>query len=336
VTDGLFTGNRKKSLDYRTCELDSSIGAGVSHMCDYMRISFDEPTAFADHDQLLIEAAGKARSGALMLLVEIAEAKKTVALVREAVATVQKRVHHVTRVTKGRYKHLLKAHDIYRAFGDTWLEARYGWNQMIYSTSDALDAYVALQKPKEYIVTGRSWAGSPDAPISVVQMNISRHKKAQSVYSIADHASNNIVKRATVAVKIRNGSAAVDHNLAAFGWEIVPYSFVVDWFVNLGDLFRAHWPNPGISGQVACRSTKRTVLLNRVVSVGTASNCGNVHGSTPLLVAMGMESYSRDPVEAIPFSLTWRPRLGWEQIVDAVALLPTSKGIASIYRRLRV
>jgi hypothetical protein len=36
-------------------------------------------------------------------------------------------------------------------------------------------------------------------------------------------------------------------NLATVGWELVPWSFVVDWFVNVGDLLGALVPNFGVS-----------------------------------------------------------------------------------------
>lgn len=46
-------------------------------------------------------------------------------------------------------------------------------------------------------------------------------------------------------------------NLATVGWELLPFSFVLDWFANLGDYFGAISPTPLITNRGACWTVRR-------------------------------------------------------------------------------
>lgn len=334
-----FTGERFSPLT-TPCDLDYRVNSGNSLALSSARVVYQEP----DSDRIneaLQAAYGKAAEGALQILVEIAEGAKTVALIRDAVGTTMKRTRRVLSETKSKYPKLTKAMDIEAAFAETWLEARYGWNQMVYSSQDVVQAVKSLSDPLSRIAVAKHGITDHyDIALSHLNVTASYWSKPVSERVVATTLTNSRVTRAVCGVRVRTKALkAIDMNLAAFAWEIVPYSFVVDWFLNVGDLLKAHWPVGHIDQFVSAHSVRRTIALEYHVEGCAASTCGNRDdpGDTPLIGRCSLESYDRVPwTGAIPVSLTWRPRLGWEQCVDLIALIPFGKRLAHSFRQTRI
>lgn len=334
-TRAAFSGNRRKSSTSLPCDSDYEVCGGCSHALSSFRWYGSDP-ATPDIDAVIQAAAANARSGAFMLLVELKELPKTIALIGQFRQRYNSRVRQVLRKSKSRYPGLKKASDILSMFGDVWLEYRYGWRQLVYSSEDLVSAYRDLGKSEYFIKTGKA-VESASVPLSVGEITYLRSTKAQGISSHDMTLVNSVTARSTVAVKISRLAAAIDTNIAAFLWEVMPYSFVADWFFNLGDLFRAHWPNPFIQGQVACYSIKRTISANVVGTVGTtASDCSSVHGSSPIYWTMRSETYDRYPVPDVPVSLTFRNRLDAPKLADLFALAYRPHQIADLYRSIRI
>ncbi|DAD51016.1 TPA_asm: maturation protein [ssRNA phage SRR6960551_12] len=58
------------------------------------------------------------------------------------------------------------------------------------------------------------------------------------------------------------GALGLDgRQLLTVGWELVPYSFVVDWFANVGDFLNASVPTPELLHIGECLSTRRTTTI---------------------------------------------------------------------------
>jgi hypothetical protein len=340
-TPGSYTGEHWRYLSY-PCATDYRVGSGNCYGVKTITVQADEPTS--DHvNACLQEAAAKASEGAMQVLVEYAERAKTIELVRSAVGTVRKRTYQVLRKTKGKYPRLSKAEDIRRAFNDTWLEARYGWSQLVYSTEDLVQAYKELtsENPTK-IVIGKS-AQTEHAPGTITHFETT-HTYYSNALSSRDRdvtLINSKTTRAVVAVRVhgRHG-VAIDTNLAALAWEITPFSFVVDWFTNFGDLLRAHWPYPHVGERACAYSVKREVSVQFRIEGWTSPGCSSQNrysSDTSCEGRAAHESYDRIPWTGdIPLSLTWRPRLGWKKCVDLIALIPGQRNIASLYRKLRV
>lgn len=60
--------------------------------------------------------------------------------------------------------------------------------------------------------------------------------------------------------------------LVTLPWELIPYSFVADWFVNFGDYLQALVPLPGVKQLGACLTTRR-IMTN----IWTPSNLSRVN-----------------------------------------------------------
>lgn len=63
-------------------------------------------------------------------------------------------------------------------------------------------------------------------------------------------------------------------NLLTLPWELVPYSFVVDWFVNIGDVIGSLVPSPGFSQLGSCYvvDTSVDMMVHSVSQTASPSN----------------------------------------------------------------
>lgn len=59
--------------------------------------------------------------------------------------------------------------------------------------------------------------------------------------------------------------------LLSLPWELIPYSFVADWFVNFGDLLKALVPLPGVRQLGSCVVTRRTSDTTWIPTGNTAN-----------------------------------------------------------------
>lgn len=121
-------------------------------------------------------------------------------------------------------------------FTDNWLEYRYGWVPLcndIYNTSLIISD--GVNKKGDIVSLRSSSSDSGSKTVSIISNNILDHtqtieyKRRRGVgvdFSITDP-------------EYRMLEALGLTNPATIGWELVPFSFVVDWFVPIGDSLRS-------------------------------------------------------------------------------------------------
>lgn len=127
---------------------------------------------------------------------------------------------------------------------DTWLEYSFGWTPLAADIKDAIAAYKALVKPQPVFKltrTGKAddfseqWNGGSLGPVPCSRYT--RYRRSVGV-------------RYMVAMKNQvTGISAVSGAAEQFGlvagqfiptlWELLPWSFLVDYFTNIGDILNA-------------------------------------------------------------------------------------------------
>lgn len=125
-----------------------------------------------------------------------------------------------------------------------WLEIQYGWKPLINDVYEACNAYSALQKERPRKQTYHA----------SISKSVVRSQKYLDVYGrfLFTHTSSHVIKRKLTVEIIEDISKARSIGLLdplPVVWELVPFSFVADWFIPIGDYFEARSILPGINGR---------------------------------------------------------------------------------------
>jgi len=164
-------------------------------------------------DTLVQEAAAKIMSESFDALTFLAEFDKTLLMF----AGLVKRVISFKKILPSSRK----------GVANDWLESRYGWRTLLYDLEDLNKALKALSEPsrlrhnKAASFLGKdSWQDIVNADTGTV--------KLQTKYTY------NLEWKMTGSVTADVYRPIVSFNPLVTGWEIIPYSFVIDWLLGVG------------------------------------------------------------------------------------------------------
>lgn len=172
---------------------------------------------------------------------------------------------------------------------DTYLEAVFGWSPLVGDIQDALNAYERYLNDTRNIiyVEGGGRAESVDSPISSTSSLMNNVTVLTNVF---DKSKTSIRYVGGVKAQLYGQNVAHARDLCGFRldqfvptlWELVPYSFLVDYFTNVGDIVGAAcFSASNLSWR--CKTVKRTArreVAGRVDSASMAKALGvNYRGS---------------------------------------------------------
>lgn len=173
-----------------------------------------------------------------------------------------------------------------RALSDSWLEANFGWSPLL---SDAVDAYQALRRLSTTVPLERFFGRSSNDEPPTYASNSRVHSNTEFTWTVRT------VRRYEVtvygAVKIETGTPtgrAIEEmgirarDFVPAVWEAIPYSFLIDYFSNVGDVIEAvSFPRSDIAWAArtfrnhSLRSTERCAVVEPSSPAYPANN-GNV------------------------------------------------------------
>lgn len=277
-------------------------------------------------------------------LTDIVEAREIPRLVR----SVSSDLYQILKILKGRYdindlrfasqipitKLLKHPKRVLRKLGEEWMSYRYGIMPLVYSYRDAVKA---AKRGKE-VYTRKSASVVPKPTGVVANKSI--------VCKITEYVGDTII-RGTVYQYFTWERAAqlasVGFNPLVTLWEEIPYSFVIDWFVNVGDYITRTTSQSMSTNQWACISqrtnlTKRTSVNypNQDITVSSGlQRCFPWNGAIPPnppaqtisrpaetqpLYETETQSYSRWLVSLGAARLVVKPNLSWRRLIDAAVM----------------
>jgi len=220
---------------------------------------------------------------------------------------------------------------IARKFGEEWMQYRYAIMPLVYSYRDIQKALKRHSQVRERATTN----------ITPRDLNI----------SLPPSGSTYVVQEYNGCITIRgcvfedflldevSKVSGIGFNPLVTLWELIPYSFVVDWFVNVGDYIARKTSMSFAQRAWACTSRRDNYSYTTSVHLPTATQSVTVQNNTPVgwvgaqppanapLVITNPEgryplrmeitdAYYRSPFELRGARLRINPSLNWRRLLD--------------------
>lgn len=302
---------------------------------------------------LLIEALADANANSWDLGTFAAEFNKTVSMISRFKGNVLRRAENIVSSMSARKKNPYRtANAALTAFSESWLEYRYGWRTLSYDLQDISVSLERLAGLKSKPNRGSSYTANT-ANYSLSTNGLGLYNNPGTTPSMNATLCGYDLTYSQVRTKSARGAVmleAVANELAFIdplttAWEIVPFSFIVDWFVNIGDLIKAF--SPFLSGNVlhGCLSHSDTLTETTTASPSAIimqSNYPTVNGYShqitggPITRTVVSETYDRAPGSP-SFSLHLKLNVDIKKVVDLSTLfqLANAKRINGLLKLIR-
>lgn len=225
--------------------------------------------------------------------------------VREAPSVIRRRRHLIAQDKPS-------ARETMRLAQDIWLENSFGWQPLVNDIDHGLKALAELAKttPDSYPIRGRGqehrYTTQPKVTLSLggwtVDMNRSLEELVQVLYKGAVSVSPPTAgKQFGISLE----------QVIPTMWELIPYSFLVDYFSSIGDVINANaWNGAGVRWceKGTLKQSKNTLLLSNpnVIPINPATGYTLTN---PVGRAVPSESISRRLVERTAYYGPWSPSL---------------------------
>lgn len=206
-----------------------------------------------------------------------------------------------------------------RSSAEAYLAYRYGLRPLI---QDAASIIEAVKADKGRIrETSRGYTS----------LSASGAKGTVHTWSTGSITFNNFISDVVSCRAMSLDEVSVDlHYKAGFGakqlltvpWELIPYSFVVDWFVNVGDFIGSLVPVPQCQPLGSCLVITRTRINNFTAVTSTANNGWSL--VSPLTGTYTVSDYSKTRSPGLSSGFVIKTDFRFDsvnRVLDSLALL---------------
>lgn len=194
-----------------------------------------------------------------------------------------------------------------------WLEYRYGWTPLI---SDVNNAISAIEKKRPALQTGR--ASSVQEFTETHHYDISQ--AWQDIHVTEFLAGSYTARGLGLARAMTDLPVAVDPLVTAY--ELVPFSFVLDWFIDVGSWIQAVSPTAlasTLGSSFSVHTQAERLLVWNFTAKDDTQTTGSVTAGDYLVHKETIDIYSRMP-QGVSFP-GWNPVINVKRTLDAVSLL---------------
>lgn len=128
--------------------------------------------------------------------------------------------------------------------GDSWLSYRYGVRPLVNDAQNAIEAVRSVAKKQPLRRTARGYASASD---SIEQTELASQYSANVEWTTNTNRELSVRCGVLYELHRRADTFGVSvSQIPSAAWELIPFSFVADWFVNIGPYVRAITPKVGV------------------------------------------------------------------------------------------
>jgi hypothetical protein len=297
----------------------------------------DSDTSEAVDNDAIIKAAGRLKP-ALQGLVVLGEMRETLHLIKHPALGIRKAIEKYRhRQIKRRKKY--KSRSRYRDdAADAWLEFQFGIRPLISDVKDGYEAYRSIVEHPRYIKFG---GGSTGDLKSGGTFNVYPYSFVTNAPWLGEHESHTMYEARYIGEYalipysahsfVRNLGVGFDQVIPA-GWELMPWSFLIDYFSNIGDVLSAV-ANISATDFTWVNATHRRISRSRVSVVPRVNESWRINGSANGVADHYQKVVSRSPLHSLP-----RPRFEWGGVLSSsqglnIAALAQGREADRRYRR---
>jgi len=204
---------------------------------------------------------------------------------------------------------------------DTWLEYSYGWKPLLKDTFDIAQATAQALVDRNYILRYQTHKASnrKETTVKDESIGLSCSTTFTSIISVS----------MGVNYRIPNGAISVVdafglNNPLTVAWELIPFSFVVDWFLPVGDALKSLTAFSGLEFYSGWKTTKETWAWKADLKMksfssggGSQFRYGDIHGSFEEFTLRRI-NLTDFPVYGFP---KWKDPRSFAHAASAVSLL---------------
>lgn len=173
----------------------------------------------------------------------------------------------------------IRRFDKKRSISSQWLELQYGWLPLLHDVQSGAEALAHAHHRascQRFVVRGSRSTGKPRGPYADPASSNSSWTPETSVMPASFIGEEQIQIVAYVSSTDGLGLLGLT-DPATIAWELVPYSFVVDWFIPIGDYLSAVQASRSIEGTFITTVSRKT-SIDGVVWTGNPTNPNRLVG----------------------------------------------------------
>jgi hypothetical protein len=286
-------------------------------------------TDWPSSDAPLTSALARARTDAWDVATFLAEFNKTVSMIARFRSNVFRRAHNIVH---SRQRTIAERGMI--GFSETWLEARYGWRTLIYDMADINQSLEKLRfmsagyiRKSDTVTASDSTTVASHGGLVLTYYSPFLYNSVGNICYASGNVSQTIERRVRAGVIVElmaTNILTLDPLLTA--WEVVPFSFIVDWFFNINKAIAAYSPFATGSVLSAWSSTSDVVVTTTECTMqdpyfayNPAQSYAEVLGTQTDSIVHTRTIYNRQE-EDPSFNLSVDINLDWSKLLDLAAL----------------
>jgi len=273
---------------------------------------------------------------AMQSLVSFGEIGETLRMIRHPLSSLQRGLFsYLSSVsTRARgVKYVRKK--VQRVVAETWLENAFGWQPLINDIKGAMDAlsrlntYAPLTKHIN-AKAGRSAVNSisEDFEVGALRVKVYRNASERTTVNVRYHGSIKVASAPTFTTDVLGLSL---RDIVPSMWELIPYSFLVDYFTNVGSIIDSmslrrsdlNWVERGT--QIECIRAHKSARVTPLDNDNTFDYMGQISRLRDSYVSRKVvtrEAYNGGFVPPLQFSI---PGISSKKWLNIGALLLASK-----------